>query len=347
MRATIKHQAGVVIENFSTEQILDEFKILDEPNEFKSIQNGAETVLQKDVVIAPKFYGDLMLSAVMVGYKLNGQEKIVASKYKKIVVENSGGGEPENKTSTPIDESVAMMNEMMEGVNNKGAEDLGASGLGGVLGAPGNSPIANPYGEIKDLKPIIEEPLKFQDFAPYLIGIILLVGLIFAIYYFVNKSKQPEPAPEPEVWTPAHNIALTNLQDLKSKQLWQNGEVKEYQTQLTNIIRKYLENRFDINALEMTSDDIVYHLKKKTTVSDNQQAKVKDILQIADLVKFAKANPPVNFNEQFWNDAEKFVQETKTDEIPAAFIAKQEAIQAEYEARIANSKTTKKRNKST
>ena len=139
---------------------------------------------------------------------------------------------------------------------------------------------------------------------------------------------------------------MTNLSDLKNKQLRQNGEVKAYQTELTRIIRQYLENRFDINALEMTSDDIVHHLKKKTTVSDSQQGKVKDILQIADLVKFAKANPEDNINEQFWNDAENFVQETKTNEVPAAFTARQEAIQAEYQAKLAESTTKKRKKKS-
>ncbi len=334
MRVEIKHQKDVEIKEFITEQILDVFKIQNEPSDFKTVQNGSQVVLQKDIVIIPKKYGDLMLSAVMAGYTLNGKEKIAFSKYKKVVVQDSGGGEPEKTSVTPIDQSVAMMNEMIAGMNNKGPEEIGGGLAGNASSSPpiGSDPIANPYGEIKDIKPIVEEPLRFSDFLPYLIAIFILVALISAIFHFLNKRKQPEAAPETEVWVPAHQTALAGLTELKNKQLWQNGEVKAYQTELTRIIRQYLENRFEINALEMTSDDIVYHLKKKTSVSDPQQGKVKDILQIADLVKFAKANPPVNINEQFWSDAENFVQETKTDEIPLSFLERQPGYQAEQGA---------------
>lgn len=182
--------------------------------------------------------------------------------------------------------------------------------------------------ELAPIKPIVKEPLRLQDFLPYLLGILALVALVSVIFYFLNRGKNVEPEPEPEVWIPAHETAFDKLQSLKSKELWQNGEVKAYQSELTHIIREYLENRFEINALEMTSDDIVYHLKKKTNVSDPQQSKLKDILQIADLVKFAKANPPVNINEQFWGDAKAFVSETKTDEIPESFLEKTQATSA-------------------
>ncbi len=344
----VDHPSNVRLGEVSVDQFSEDFTITRNPSNFDISQNRNITTKKKDIIVVPKFHGDLLFPPVLVQYFEQGQESGAVSKVKKISVAPGSKGEQKKEYPMPItDETIKAMNDMLSsGIPTAAPQGQQQSQQqGGMQGAQpgiqpgmspamGSDPIANPYGEIKDLKPIIEEPLKFQDFLPYLIAILVLVALISAIFYFLNKRKQPEPPPKPEVWIPAHNTALADLTTLKNKQLWQNGAVKEYQTELTDIIRKYLENRFEINAMEMTSDDIVYHLKKKTSVAATQQGKLKDILQIADLVKFAKANPPVNINEQFWNDAENFVQATKTDEIPAAFTAKQEAIQAEYQAKI-------------
>jgi len=113
-----------------------------------------------------------------------------------------------------------------------------------------------------------------------------------------------------EIARPAHEIAQEKLDTLKEKALWQQGQIKEYQSELTHIIREYLENRFEIRALESTTDEIARDLKDKG-LDDGDKKKLSDILQIADLVKFAKAKPDVNIHDEFFNDAVDFVLRTK------------------------------------
>jgi hypothetical protein len=98
---------------------------------------------------------------------------------------------------------------------------------------------------------------------------------------------------------------------LKEKQLWQSGRVKQYQSELTGIIRQYLEDQFQIPALEMTTDEVARALRD-TTFDRKYEIRLKEILQMADLIKFAKANPDMSIHDQYWLDALSFVNDTTT-----------------------------------
>jgi hypothetical protein len=163
---------------------------------------------------------------------------------------------------------------------------------------------------IAPIKPIIEEPLKIEDFK-YIFIILGLVILISLLYYYLVVKKKQEPS-EPIVilkYTPPHLVALEKLQELKQKQLWQQGNIKDYQSELTYIIREYLENRFEFGALEMTTGEILARVPNQVNKEELQK-----ILQIADLVKFAKANPPEDLHSQFLDLAVKLVNDTKLKE---------------------------------
>ena len=103
---------------------------------------------------------------------------------------------------------------------------------------------------------------------------------------------------------------MTALGKLKEEKLWQQGQVKEYQSRLTYIIREYLENRYEVPALESTTEEIQRSLKQ-VDFDSSWKDKLSNILQVADLVKFAKAKPPVDFHDQVWKEAEDFVLATK------------------------------------
>lgn len=171
-------------------------------------------------------------------------------------------------------------------------------------------PIVTDSLHIEPIKPIIEEPLKLQDFLPYILGVFGLAGIIFLILYLIRRAKRKEALPIPEIIRPAHEIALDKLMVLDKAKLWQQGEIKQYQSELTYIIREYLENRFSINALESTTDEIIAQLKAKVIESDWQE-KLKKIFQTADLVKFAKAEPPAELHATAMEQAEDFVVSTK------------------------------------
>ncbi len=160
------------------------------------------------------------------------------------------------------------------------------------------------------IKPILKEPLAFRDFLPYLTA--LIIGLaIVGLFFLRSKRKLPEPTVV-VIPDPPHEIALRDLQRLKEQKLWQQGKIKAYQSQLTHIIRAYLEGRYEIPALESTTTEVLEALNK-ADVSEKLYHDLNQILNMADLIKFAKAKPDVDIHHQFMDMAEKFVLATKLE----------------------------------
>ena len=162
---------------------------------------------------------------------------------------------------------------------------------------------------ILPIKTIIEEDKTIEDFMWifYSLAALVVLGVLF---YFISRPKREETIIKEKVITPSHTQALTKLEKLRHDKLWESGQVKEHQSQLTYIIREYLEKRFKVNALESTTEQIVKSLNQQDIKLD-QENELREILQIADMVKFAKANPPIDINEAFIIKAENFVQDTK------------------------------------
>lgn len=166
--------------------------------------------------------------------------------------------------------------------------------------------------DINPIKDIMYEKADISDFLIYLY-ILLALGIMVLIGYFFSKRKKNKievTIPEPIIILPPDEKALKALQLLRDEQLWQQGKIKEYQSGLTDIIRTYLEDRYDIKAPEMTSDEIanaLHHVDfdiKYTSV-------LQEILQVADLVKFAKATPGDDIHSKFMDKAVEFVLNTK------------------------------------
>ena len=119
---------------------------------------------------------------------------------------------------------------------------------------------------------------------------------------------------------PPHEIALEKLKKLEEEKLWQKGEVKLFHSNTTEIIREYIEQRFSIPALESTTDEILDNFKK---VDLNGELKniLREMLVLADLVKFAKAKPLPDENEKTLQWAYQFVRETIENKIKEEKIA--------------------------
>ena len=161
------------------------------------------------------------------------------------------------------------------------------------------------------IKGIIEEPFKISDVLPYALGLLAFIALLlFGLYFFKKKNQPKEIKVKPKIKRPAHEIAFEKLEQLKKDKLWQQGKIKAYQSQLTYIIREYLENRYAIQALESTTDEILAQLKN-ANVPDEFNPKLREMLQLADLVKFAKAEPPIEAHDRLMEYADSFVRQTK------------------------------------
>ena len=160
-------------------------------------------------------------------------------------------------------------------------------------------------------KDIIEEPFKWTDAIPFVLVLAGFVGLLALGYYLFNRKKeQPKEEEAPIIKRPAHEIAFEKLAALKQAKLWQQGQVKAYQSELTYIVREYLENRYEVQALESTTDEILRDLKN-VDIPEGFNDKLREMLQLADMVKFAKAEPPIEAHDRLWQYAEDFVTQTK------------------------------------
>ncbi len=165
--------------------------------------------------------------------------------------------------------------------------------------------------EIKDIKKPIEAPYTFREALPWIIGFILAIAFGYFIYYYFKKRKKAEPVFKvaPKRKLPSHQIALDALENLRYKKVWQSGQIKEYHTELTDIIREYIFGRFNVHALELTSDEIMSAING-TATNDQAKNKLRQTLLLADLVKFAKMQPLPLEHDSSLNNAIDFVKET-------------------------------------
>jgi len=140
-----------------------------------------------------------------------------------------------------------------------------------------------------------------------ILGILMLVG---GIYYLKNKRRKLPEKEEMQPELPPDEMALNRLRELNNKQLWQKDQVKLYYSELTDIIREFIEGRYQIRAMEQTSEEIFTLLRTKE-MTEQQRARLVQMLRLADLVKFAKENPLPADNEQIMEHAVQFVEEAR------------------------------------
>jgi hypothetical protein len=169
--------------------------------------------------------------------------------------------------------------------------------------------------KIFDIVKPYRAPLTIGEILPWLMlagaCAALIWGLVILIRKFKKIRKEPDIIINPD---PAHIIAFRELEKLKEEQLWQKGEVKQYYSRLTEILRQYLENRYRVFSLEMTTSETLDALIKSGFKKNELYSVLKTILNGADLVKFAKYKPEPSENELHFENSWKFVESTKVIE---------------------------------
>jgi hypothetical protein len=147
---------------------------------------------------------------------------------------------------------------------------------------------------LKNLKKPVGLPPRYQ-YLGILFGGLVLLGIVYWLLKYIKihyRSKAPDGMEQDEVkLEPAHLIALRRLEDLKAQQLLEAGEYKLFYDRLSEIAREYMENRFRIRALEMTTEEFLSSLGEQDFLNPAQKKAVIEFLQYSDLVKFAKHRP--------------------------------------------------------
>lgn len=144
--------------------------------------------------------------------------------------------------------------------------------------------------DIKDIVPANES----SNWWKYLLGLVLIAGFGAFIYWYTKKRQKKTI--EKEIYKTPIEKATSLLNNLEKKELWQHGEVKAYYSELTDIVRNYIEEAIEIPAMESTTSELIEGLKmvsqkKKMNLSKDTFDNLLGVLKQADLVKFAKSKP--------------------------------------------------------
>ena len=170
---------------------------------------------------------------------------------------------------------------------------------------------------ITDIKDIERAPIWWWGIIRWILLALGLGGIAVGLYYlwrWYQKNRKPEEEPiNPELLRPADEVALEKLDEIKAAKIWKDGKIKEYQTDLTDVVREYIGRRFDVHSTEKTSDETLREMKP--LIDKDLYTRLKGMLQLADLVKFAKWHTTPDENEQGLLTAYDFVNETKLSEV--------------------------------
>ena len=166
---------------------------------------------------------------------------------------------------------------------------------------------------IVDIKDIEKAPIWWWGIIRWILLGLLLGGIGVGAYYlwqWYEKNRKPEEEKvDPELLRPADEVALEKLDAIKEQKIWKDGKVKEYQTELTDVVREYIGRRFEVQSTEKTSDETLREMKP--LIEKDLYGRLSKMLQLADLVKFAKWHTTPDENEQALTTAYDFVNETK------------------------------------
>ena len=177
-------------------------------------------------------------------------------------------------------------------------------------------PVDTESKQFYDIKNIRKPPFVLMDYLPTILLILAILAAIalitYIIYRLINK-KSLIPFVKEEPYVPPHIRAISRLDEIKLEKLWQAGRMKEYHSEITETLRIYIEERFDVGAMEMTSGEILNDIKK-CGEADAGYDNLKQILILADFVKFAKYKPLPDENELSMMNAYLFVNNTKKEE---------------------------------
>ena len=173
---------------------------------------------------------------------------------------------------------------------------------------------------ITDIKGIYKTPIWWWGFLRWVLLALAIAGVGVGGYYLITYLKARARKTEDEVAAaeplrPAEEVALEKLDIIREQKIWQTGQVKEYHTQLTDVVREYIDRRFEVSSTEQTSDETLRAMRPLLSDKKELYDQLRKMLSLADLVKFAKWTTTPDENEMSLRSAYAFVKETTVDSL--------------------------------
>lgn len=167
-----------------------------------------------------------------------------------------------------------------------------------------------------DIKMPYGAPVTLKEATPWILAAFLLMTLLFFGWYYYTRRKKKLPLFQLPVkpTEPPHIIALRALDRVKEEKLWQKDKIKVYYSEVADILRTYIEERYGVQAMEYTSDETLRALKSGAFINEKSMVHLGQILSLADLVKFAKYQPLPDEHNMLLVNAYFFINDTKPSE---------------------------------
>lgn len=169
----------------------------------------------------------------------------------------------------------------------------------------------------KPIKDPLEVPFSIWEYKYWIIGGgVGLIALIVLLYFLLRKKETVAVLAPPKKVIPPHIMAMERLNALEAQKLWQQEQVKDYYSSLSDIMREYLEGRFKLAAMEATTYEIFASLDQ-TQMPPKQREQLKEVFTLSDLAKFAKVQPLPDDHMRAMQYAKEFVTITQQPDLSA------------------------------
>ncbi len=161
-------------------------------------------------------------------------------------------------------------------------------------------------------------PLSAGEILPWILFICLFAAIAWFVYRYLKNRKKNDAGPEAvEPTEAAYIIAYRNLEKLKNEKLWQKGLFKEYFSRISDILRTYIDHRFSMNSMESTTSEILSNLTRTNNTESEPIERLKHVLEMSDMVKFAKYLPDASDCELSMEHSWSFVSLTRKENTPS------------------------------
>jgi len=164
--------------------------------------------------------------------------------------------------------------------------------------------------KIADIEGVVNVPAKPSY---WWVWLLVSVGIIVAvIFWFYRRGQQVKELVR--IFKPAHEIAYERLRSLIEQDLVKAGKIKEFYERISDILRHYIEYRFNLKAPERTTEEFLVELASANVLGKQDGERLAEFLQHCDLVKFAKYDPTTEQIQKTFDLVKDFIETTKSDE---------------------------------
>jgi len=165
--------------------------------------------------------------------------------------------------------------------------------------------------QISDIEGVVSIPKKVSYLWVWILFAAVIVIAAICIFIFLKRKKVKEIV---RIFKPAHEIAYERLRVLVAQNLVEEGKIKEFYEGISNILRHYIEHRFDLRAPERTTEEFLYEIQYTNVLSKPDKESLGEFLSHCDMVKFAKYDPTEEQIQKTFDLVKSFIEKTKSVE---------------------------------